>query len=86
MGGSKKDSSTLPKNFEQMIKQLKTHRCAMDFEYAFCKAIIIIKLVVSIDVVLITFIGESSRDNERCSDAPSDTVLPLKRRASFICA
>ena len=38
-GSNKKDASTVPKKLEQMIKQFKTHRCAMDFDYAFCKSI-----------------------------------------------
>lgn len=33
------DLSIVPMKLEQMIKKFKTHRCAMDFEYAFCKTV-----------------------------------------------
>jgi hypothetical protein len=33
------DEKIVPKKLEQMVKHFKTHRCAMDFDYAYCKAI-----------------------------------------------
>jgi hypothetical protein len=36
---NEKDALTVPEKLEQMIKQFKTHRCTMDFDYAFCKSI-----------------------------------------------
>jgi hypothetical protein len=29
----------IPKKSEQMVRKFKTHRCAMDFYHAFCKAL-----------------------------------------------
>jgi hypothetical protein len=29
----------LPAKLEQMVQKVKTHRCAMDFDHGFCKAI-----------------------------------------------
>ena len=29
----------IPTKLEQMVKKFKTHRCAMDFDYSFCKTI-----------------------------------------------
>jgi hypothetical protein len=29
----------IPMRLEQMVKKFKTHRCAMDFDRAFCKAL-----------------------------------------------
>jgi len=29
----------IPANLEQMVKKFKTHRCTMDFDHSFCKAI-----------------------------------------------
>jgi hypothetical protein len=33
------DEKIVPQKLEQMVKHFKTHRCAMDFDYAYCKAI-----------------------------------------------
>ena len=33
------DEKIVPQKLEQMVKHSKTHRCAMDFDYAYCKAI-----------------------------------------------
>jgi hypothetical protein len=32
-------STSCPVNVEKILKKFKTHRCAMDFDNAFCKAI-----------------------------------------------
>jgi hypothetical protein len=29
----------IPAKLEQMVKKFKTHRCTMDFDHSFCKAI-----------------------------------------------
>jgi hypothetical protein len=33
------DSTASPVNVEKMLKRFKSHRCAMDFDGAFCKAV-----------------------------------------------
>jgi hypothetical protein len=33
------DSTATPVNIEKLVKLFKTHRCAMDFDSAFCKAV-----------------------------------------------
>jgi hypothetical protein len=33
------DSTASPVNVEKMLKRFKTHRCAMDFDSSFCKAV-----------------------------------------------
>jgi hypothetical protein len=33
------DNSATPVNIEKLVKLFKTHRCAMDFDSAFCKAV-----------------------------------------------
>ncbi len=33
------DENIVSQKLEQMVKHFKTHRCAMDFNYAHCKAI-----------------------------------------------
>jgi len=32
------DLTTTPVKIEKMVKLFKTHRCALDFDHAFCKA------------------------------------------------
>jgi hypothetical protein len=33
------DSTASPVNVEKLLKRFKTHRCAMDFDSSFCKAV-----------------------------------------------
>jgi hypothetical protein len=33
------DSTATPVKVEKMLKRFKTHRCAMDFDSSFCKAV-----------------------------------------------
>jgi hypothetical protein len=33
------DSTASPVKVEKMLKRFKTHRCAMDFDSSFCKAV-----------------------------------------------
>ena len=33
------DSTASPVNVEKILKKFKTHRCAMDFDSTFCKAV-----------------------------------------------
>jgi len=33
----------IPQKLEKMVKQFKTHRCALDFDYSFCKTVFNIK-------------------------------------------
>ena len=33
------NDAIVPIKLEQMVKQFKTHRCAMDFDHGFCKTI-----------------------------------------------
>jgi hypothetical protein len=33
------DSTASPVNVEKLLKRFKTHRCAMDFDISFCKAV-----------------------------------------------
>jgi hypothetical protein len=36
---SETNLAIVPTKLEQMVKMFKTHRCAMDFDYSFCKTI-----------------------------------------------
>jgi len=33
------NSAIIPVKLEQMVKKFKTHRCALDFDYSFCKEV-----------------------------------------------
>ena len=37
--GDHENSAIIPVKLEQMIKKIKTHRCALDFDYSFCKEV-----------------------------------------------
>ncbi len=39
MTSSSKDLAIVPVKLEQMVKKFKTHRCALDFDYSFCKEV-----------------------------------------------
>jgi hypothetical protein len=39
MTSSGKDLAIVPIKLEQMVKIFKTHRCALDFNYSFCKEV-----------------------------------------------
>jgi hypothetical protein len=36
---SSRTLTIVPAKLEQMVKKFKTHRCAMDFDHSFCKAV-----------------------------------------------
>jgi hypothetical protein len=36
---SRGNEAIMPIKLEQMVKQFKTHRCALDFDYSFCKEV-----------------------------------------------
>ncbi len=38
-GQQQKTLTMVPAKLEQMVKKFKTHRCAMDFDHSFCKAV-----------------------------------------------